>query len=82
MNMIQSKNPGLAKKVTLALCIGTTLILWASAFPAIRAGLAGYTPKHLVLLRLLTASLAFILIAPFVKIRLPRLEHFPFFCLA
>ncbi|AXC13942.1 Permease of the drug/metabolite transporter (DMT) superfamily [Acidisarcina polymorpha] len=66
-----------AKKLTLPLCIGITLVLWASSFPAIRAGLSGYAPQHLVLLRLLTASGAFILIAPFARIRVPKPRHLP-----
>ncbi len=34
----------------------TTMVLWASAFPGIRAGLEGYTPGALALLRFLIAS--------------------------
>jgi drug/metabolite transporter (DMT)-like permease len=33
-----------------------TVVLWASAFPAIRAGLDGYAPGHLVLLRFLVGA--------------------------
>jgi hypothetical protein len=49
--------------VVLALSIGVTLLLWASAFSGIRVGLSGYAPQHLVLLRLLTASVALFFIA-------------------
>ena len=35
----------------------TSVVLWAAAFPAIRAGLRGYDFGHLVLLRFLTASI-------------------------
>ena len=56
----------------LPLAVATTLVLWASAFPGIRAGLAGYSPGHLALLRFLVASLVMV---PFVvagRARLPR----------
>ncbi len=33
-----------------------TILIWGSAFPAIRMGLESYTPEHLTLLRLLIAS--------------------------
>ena len=60
-----------AKLGSLALAIATTLVLWASAFAGIRAGLAGYEPQHLVLLRFLTASLMLLVLAPFMGVRLP-----------
>ena len=37
---------------------GVTIVLWASAFPAIRVALGAYSPGHLALLRFLVASLA------------------------
>jgi drug/metabolite transporter (DMT)-like permease len=77
MNSSQIASPGGARNVTLALSIGLTLVLWASAFPGIRAGLSGYVPQHLVLLRLLTASLSFLLIAPFAQVKVPKLRHVP-----
>jgi drug/metabolite transporter (DMT)-like permease len=42
--------------VTRYLPILLPVLFWATAFPAIRAGLAGYSPAHLVLLRFLIAS--------------------------
>jgi hypothetical protein len=33
------------------LALGVTIVIWASAFAAIRAGLEGYSPGHLALLR-------------------------------
>jgi drug/metabolite transporter (DMT)-like permease len=42
--------------VTRYLCVLLPVLFWAAAFPAIRAGLAGYSPAHLVLLRFLIAS--------------------------
>ncbi len=38
------------------LAVATTLVLWASAFVGIRAGLVGYSPGALALLRYLVAS--------------------------
>lgn len=63
--------------LTLVLAAAVTLILWASAFPGIRAGLAGYEPAHLVVLRFLVASLALLLIAPFARVRVPQRRHLP-----
>lgn len=40
--------------------LGFVVVLWASAFPAIKVGLEGYGPAHLTLLRHLVASLAFV----------------------
>ena len=40
--------------------LGFLVVLWASAFPAIKIGLEGYGPAHLTLLRHAVASLAFV----------------------
>lgn len=56
-----------------------TVLIWGSAFAAIRAGLqGGYSPGHLVLIRYLIASGAFILYAlcPGVHFQLPKKEDF------
>jgi drug/metabolite transporter (DMT)-like permease len=37
----------------VVLALGVTVLIWSSAFAAIRAGLDGYAPGHLVLLRFL-----------------------------
>jgi hypothetical protein len=42
-----------SSNLLLPLAGATTLVLWASSFPGIRAGLSGYQPGHLVLLRFL-----------------------------
>jgi drug/metabolite transporter (DMT)-like permease len=63
--------------IPLALAATVTLMLWASAFPGIRAGLVGYRPGHLVLLRFLVASLVLLMIALFARVRLPQLRHLP-----
>ncbi len=61
--------------VVLVLAVATTLILWASAFAGIRAGLTGYAPQHLVLLRFLVASFSLLVLAPFMGVRLPHKTH-------
>ena len=49
--------------------LGVTVVIWASAFAAIRAGLEGYTPGHLALLRFLVGSALLLLYA--VAARMP-----------
>ena len=61
----------------LVLAATTTLILWASAFPGIRAGLIGYAPGHLVLLRFIVASLVLLIVAPFTGVRVPKSQDVP-----
>ncbi len=39
------------------IAVATAIILWASAFVGIRAGLHGYSPEGLALLRFLVASI-------------------------
>jgi drug/metabolite transporter (DMT)-like permease len=48
--------PGVGTTVVLALLV----VFWASAFPAIKLGLAGMGPAHLTLARHLVASIAFL----------------------
>lgn len=62
-------------KLTFAHLI--TIILWASAFPGIRAALTAYSPEHLSLLRLLIGSLTLILVAAIQGIRLPEVKDVP-----
>ena len=73
------------------LAIGIALLLWASAFPGIRAALApaggtpgpdGYGPATLALLRFGTASLVLAVYAVFAKVRVPRKEDLPRIVLA
>lgn len=65
------------------LALGAALLLWASAFPGIRAGLApvtgtpgpdGFGPGELAFLRFGTASIVLIVYAFAVRLRLPRRE--------
>jgi drug/metabolite transporter (DMT)-like permease len=74
-------SPKTAPSTWVALAIA--LLLWASAFPGIRAGLApvggvfgpdGYGPAQLALLRFGTASLVLAIYALFTRMRLPAKE--------
>ena len=51
--------------------IGLTVVLWASAFVGIRAGLEGYGPGSLALLRFLVASAVLLAYALAVRMRPP-----------
>jgi drug/metabolite transporter (DMT)-like permease len=59
------------------LALATTVVLWASAFPAIRAALDGYSAAHLSVLRLLVAALALGLVAAVRGVRLPARRDLP-----
>ncbi|MGX5586292.1 DMT family transporter [Bacillus thuringiensis] len=54
-----------------------TILIWGTAFPAIRLGLESYTPEHLTLLRLLIASFILLLFSFIYKLRLPDLKDIP-----
>lgn len=64
-------------KGTLFLSYMVTIFLWASAFPAIRVALTGYSPQHLSLLRLLIGSVVLILVAVCLRISLPKVRDWP-----
>ncbi len=57
--------------------MGLTLLFWASAFAAIRAGLTAYTPGQLALLRFLIASLVLAVYAALTRMRLPAKRDLP-----
>ncbi|MBV9086465.1 MAG: DMT family transporter, partial [Acidobacteriaceae bacterium] len=59
----------LTPRVYLALAI--TVVLWASGFSGIRAGLKAYTPQHLALLRFLFASATMVVYAAIARPRMP-----------
>lgn len=66
------------KPWTIIVAVVTTLLLWASAFVGIRAGLEAYSPIHLSLLRYVTASVALIMyVCIRKKIRLPDKRDLP-----
>ena len=54
-----------------------SLVLWASAFAGVRAGLADYPPGDLVLLRFLIASACLAVWALASRMKLPRLADLP-----
>jgi len=70
-----SKLKQIDKKTALALFI--TLVLWASAFAGIRAGLKSYEPGHLALLRFLVASLFLLFYGAHKKVRMPDRKDIP-----
>lgn len=59
------------------LAVGVTLLLWASAFTGIKAGLAAYAPGQLALLRFLFGSAAMTLFARTRGVSLPALSDVP-----
>ncbi|WP_063744416.1 DMT family transporter [Streptomyces sp. NRRL F-525] len=62
-------------KTVLALAV--TVVLWASAFPAIRVALGGYGPTELSLFRLAVATAVLVAVLPWVKVRLPARRDLP-----
>jgi drug/metabolite transporter (DMT)-like permease len=73
------RHQGIDRRAYLA--AGFTVVLWASAFPGIRAALQNYTPAHVALIRYVTASLVLVVYALFARIRLPRFRDLPGFAL-
>ncbi|MCI0394758.1 MAG: EamA family transporter [Chloroflexi bacterium] len=59
------------------LAAAATVVLWASAFAGIRAGLQSYSPASVALLRYLIASLALGLYALVARMPLPRVRDLP-----
>lgn len=64
------------------LAVGVTVVLWASAFAGIRAGLDGYDPEQLALLRFLVASSLLGVYAIATRMRVPARRDVPAFLLA
>jgi drug/metabolite transporter (DMT)-like permease len=60
-----------------ALALAATVLLWGSAFAAIRAALEHFSAAHLSVLRLLVATLALCAIAAARGVRLPALRDLP-----
>lgn len=60
-----------------AMALATTVVLWASSFAGIRAGLEAYSPEHVAVLRLLIASLVLGGYALATGIRLPARRDLP-----
>jgi drug/metabolite transporter (DMT)-like permease len=59
------------------LALAGTVVLWASAFPAIRAGVDGLGVAALSFLRIAVAAGALLLVAPLARVRLPRRRDLP-----
>lgn len=59
------------------LALGGTVVLWASAFPAIHVCVVDLGAAALSLLRIAIAAVALLLAAPFAKVRLPRRADLP-----
>jgi drug/metabolite transporter (DMT)-like permease len=57
--------------------LAATLVLWASAFAAIRKALHDYAPSHLALSRFLVASVVLAVVATFNRMRPPDLADLP-----
>jgi terminal-alkyne amino-acid exporter len=58
-----------------------TVLLWASAFPAIAVAVRGLGPAGLAVARLAVASVALALAAPFLGVRRPRIRDLPLIAL-
>lgn len=71
--------PRLTTRTVLALA--TALLLWASAFAGIRAGLRTFSPAHLAVLRFLTASAFLAVYAAIAHFRRPQWRDVPGFFL-
>jgi drug/metabolite transporter (DMT)-like permease len=63
------------------LALAGTVVLWASAFPAIRIGVDGLGVPALSFLRIAVAACALLLVAPFAGVRLPRFRELPLIAL-
>jgi drug/metabolite transporter (DMT)-like permease len=63
--------------VITALALGTTIILWATAFVGIRAALPAYGPLHLAVLRFLVAAMVLSVAAFILRVRLPERRDLP-----
>src|SRR6202795_1755321 len=57
--------------------LACTLVVWASAFAGIRAGLRGYSPANLAIVRFLVASLVLAIYAGIAHFRRPAFRDLP-----
>jgi drug/metabolite transporter (DMT)-like permease len=57
--------------------LSSALLLWASAYAAIRVGLKSYSPAHVALFRFFTASVALAIYATRAHFRAPRWRDVP-----
>lgn len=77
INVDASPVPRAGAALTTALALGVTIVLWASAFVAIRAALPGYSPAHLAVLRFLVASAVLAIYAAATHMRRPAARDLP-----
>lgn len=72
-------NKALIRQFTIRtiLALSATLVLWASAFAGIRAGLHAYSPGQVAVLRFIIASLTLAIYAAFAHFRRPELRDIP-----
>jgi drug/metabolite transporter (DMT)-like permease len=63
------------------LAAAATVLLWASAFPAISVAVRGLGPAGLAVARLAVASAALALVAPVLGVRRPRVRDLPLIAL-
>lgn len=56
---------------------GSAIVLWASAFPAIRVGVETFSPGVLALVRGIAASLALAVVAVLMGLRIPSIRDLP-----
>jgi drug/metabolite transporter (DMT)-like permease len=61
----------------VALALGTTVVIWGSAFAAIRVALHAFGPGEMALLRLMFAAAALAIYAVFTRMRLPAAGDLP-----
>jgi drug/metabolite transporter (DMT)-like permease len=59
------------------LALGVTILIWASAFAGIRAGLEAYSPGHLALLRFLVGSGLLVVYATITRMARPAWRDLP-----
>lgn len=63
--------------IRILFAYGMAIILWGSAFPGIRVALESYSPEHVALLRMGTASFVLFFIALKMKMKPPALKDIP-----
>ncbi len=77
----QSHSQEQRPRILVISAIVITILLWASAFPAIRVALTAYTPAEVAFLRYLVASTLLGGYALISHMPMPRLRDLPLICL-
>lgn len=68
----QSNQPAKRPSTLVIAALISAILLWASAFPAIRVSLTAYSPVEVAVLRYLVASAALLIYALITRMSLPR----------